>query len=146
MVISVYKPCQETQTAHLFLMVPMCKGPSFHQENMPIKCISTSSSLLYRKTGVYLFFLLLIQNGSNEKRVNKQCLLNTPCSVTVYHKKYFGKKKTKKKCLRCHSCHFVKNYFVLNHISSCKCPMGLHHVGIISNCSFKNCGRSLIGR
>ena len=25
-----------------------------------------------------------------------------------------------------------------NIISSCKCPMGVHHVGMISNCSIKN--------
>ena len=56
---------------------------------------------------------------NNEKRVNKQCLLNTPRRVTVYHKNYFG-----------------------NKISSCKCPMGVHHVGMISNCSTENCGRS----
>ena len=29
-----------------------------------------------------------------------------------------------------------------NKISSCKCPRGVHHVGMISNCSIKNCGRS----
>ena len=51
----------------------------------------------------------------NEKRVNKQCLSNTPRRVTVYHKNYFG-----------------------NKISSCKCQMGVHHVGMISNCSIKN--------
>ena len=36
----------------------------------------------------------------NEKRDNKQCLLNTPRRITVYHKNHFG-----------------------NKISSCKCPM-----------------------
>ena len=45
---------------------------------------------------------------SNEKRVNKQCSLDTPHRVTVYHKNYFGYK-----------------------FSSCKCPMDLHHVGIM---------------
>ena len=37
---------------------------------------------------------------NNEKRDNKQCLLNTPRRITVYHKNYFG-----------------------NKVSSCKCPM-----------------------
>ena len=54
----------------------------------------------------------------NEKSVNKQCLLNTPRSVTAYHKTQF----------------FTKT------ISSCKCPIGLH-VCIISHSSIKNCGR-----
>ena len=39
-------------------------------------------------------------NKDNEKRDNKQCLLNTPRRITVYHKNYFD-----------------------NKISSCKCPM-----------------------
>ena len=52
------------------------------------------------------------------------------------------KKKTKKKCLSSHSCNFVKNYFFRKNISSCKCPRGVHHVGMISNCSIKKCGKS----
>ena len=39
--------------------------------------------------------------------------------------------KKKKNCLSTHRCHFVKNYFFRNKISSCKCPMGVHHVGTI---------------
>ena len=50
--------------------------------------------------------------------------------------------KKKKKCLSSLRCHFVKNYFFCNNISSCKCPMGAHYVGIISKKSKKNCGRS----
>ena len=59
----------------------------------------------------------------NEKRDNKQCLLNTPRRVTVYHKTNFG-----------------------NKVSSCKCPVGVHHVGMISNCSIKNCGQVGVDR
>ena len=36
----------------------------------------------------------------------------------------------------------LQKIFYRNNISSCKCPMGVHHVGMISNCSIKNCGRS----
>ena len=61
----------------------------------------------------------VVKLNKMKKKVNKQCLINTPRRITVYHKKYFG-----------------------NIISSCKCQMGVHHVGMISNCSIKNCGRS----
>ena len=54
----------------------------------------------------------------NEKRDNKQCLLNTPRRVTA------------------------QKLFFHNNNSLCKCPMGVHHVGMISNFSIKNCGRS----
>ena len=37
------------------------------------------------------------------------------------------------------------NYFG-NKISSCKCPVGVHHVGMISNCSIKNCGQVGVDR
>ena len=59
--------------------------------------------------GVYLFFLFLLRNidcgyslepphrvstiyvlSKNEKRVNKQCLLNTPRRVIVYHNNYLS--------------------------------------------------------
>ena len=47
-------------------------------------------------------------------------------------------KKIKKNCLSSHSCHFVKKFVVGNNISSCKCPMGLHHVDIISKVPTKS--------
>ena len=68
----------------------------------------------------FLLGILINQVLSNEKRVNKQCLLNTPRRVIVYHKNYLS-----------------------NIISSCKCPTGVHHVGMISNCSIKNNGEKL---
>ena len=57
--------------------------------------------------------------------------------------------KISSNCLSSHSCHFVDFFFTItfseklvfgNDISSCKFPMGLHHVDIKS--SNKNCGRS----
>ena len=68
-----------------------------------------AKKILYMQGNVLFIHSKTKQKKKMKKRVNKQCLLNTPRRVTVYHKNYF-----------------------LNIISSCKCPMGVHHVGMIS--------------
>ena len=53
-----------------------------HQENMSMKCIP----LLYRKTGVYLFFLFLLQN------IDCGYSLEPPHQSNMYPQSIFGAK------------------------------------------------------
>ena len=59
-----YLPCYNTpldQNIQEKNPIPSCMDKIL-QENMSVKCIPPWTPLLYSKTGVYLFFLFLLQN------------------------------------------------------------------------------------
>ena len=87
------------------------------------------------------------------KKVNKQCLLDTPRTVRVsendeYYTKLFTPESSiyqslyRKNSLSSHRCHFIKKYFFPNQTPSCICSMCLHGIGKVSICSIKSCGWS----
>ena len=74
-------------------------GNQNHPE-VRVVLVTCISNIDYLEAGNQPIMQKLSIGIKNEKRDNKQCLLNTPRRITVYHKNYFG-----------------------NKISSCKCPM-----------------------
>ena len=100
-----------------------------------------------------VFINKLYVNSTTMKKVNKQCLLDTPRTVWVsekdeYNTKLFTPESSiyqslyRKNSLSSHRCHFIKNYFFPNQTLSCICSMCLHFIGKVSNCSIKSCGWS----
>ena len=75
------------------------------------------------------------------KKVNKQCLLDTPRTVRV-------REKTCQVIVQTSRLQFWKEDFSIicanknYNTPSCICSMCLHCIGKVSNCSIKSCGRS----